>query len=126
MGCHFLLDDFGVGLSSFSYLKSLAVDYLKLDGCFVKNMVNDAIDGAMIKAINQIGHTMDIKTIAEFVENEATLRAVHDIGVDYAQGYVIAKPAPIEVGLCSDPVTVDIPDTDENTPIPIKVVRGQS
>jgi EAL domain-containing protein (putative c-di-GMP-specific phosphodiesterase class I) len=126
MGCRFALDDFGVGLSSFSYLKTLAVDYLKLDGCFVKNMVNDTIDGAMVKAINQIGHTMNIKTIAEFVETKEVLKLVHDIGVDYAQGYVVAKPAPIEVGLFGDPVTVDIPDTDENAPIPIKVASGKS
>ncbi len=99
MGCRFALDDFGVGLSSFGYLKNLSVDYLKLDGCFVKNMVADNIDHAMVKAINQIGHTMNIKTIAEFVEDEATLNAVREVGVDYAQGYVIAKPMPIEIGL---------------------------
>ena len=126
MGCRFALDDFGVGLSSFSYLKNLAVNYLKLDGCFVKNMVNDPIDKAMVKAINQIGHTMDIKTIAEFVENEATLKAVREIGVDYAQGYVIARPAPIEVGLYGDPVTVDIPVTDDSAPVLIKAASGKN
>ncbi|NOR41532.1 MAG: EAL domain-containing protein, partial [Gammaproteobacteria bacterium] len=99
MGCRFALYDFGVGLSSFGYLKNLSVDYLKLDGCFVKNMVADNIDHAMVKAINQIGHTMNIKTIAEFVEDKATLDAVREVGVDYAQGYVIAKPMPIEIGL---------------------------
>jgi len=106
MGCRFALDDFGVGLSSFGYLKNLAVDYLKLDGCFVKNMVQDNIDHAMVKAINHIGHTMDIKTIAEFVEDEETLEAVREVGVDYAQGYAIAKPTPIEVALFSDPVDI--------------------
>jgi diguanylate cyclase (GGDEF)-like protein len=121
MGCRFALDDFGVGLSSFSYLKNLAVDYLKLDGCFVKNMVNDNIDNAMAKAINQIGHTMNIRTIAEFVENEATLNAVRDIGVDYAQGYAIARPVPIEVGLYNEPITIDIPDTVESTPVSINI-----
>ena len=104
MGCRFALDDFGVGLSSFGYLKNLAVDYLKLDGCFVKNMVSDTIDHAMVQAINQIGHTMDIKTIAEFVEDEATLEAVRSVGVDYAQGYVIAKPMPIEIALYNEPI----------------------
>ena len=104
MGCRLALDDFGVGLSSFGYLKSLAVDYLKLDGCFVKNMVRDNIDHAIVQAINQIGHTMDIKTIAEFVEDEATLEAVRSVGIDYAQGYVIAKPMPIEIALYNDPI----------------------
>mgnify|MGYP001812310882 FL=1 len=104
MGCRFALDDFGVGLSSFGYLKNLAVDYLKLDGCFVKNMVSDQIDYAMVQAINQIGHTMSIKTIAEFVEDEETLDAVRSVGVDYAQGYHIAKPAPIEIALYNKPI----------------------
>ena len=116
MGCRFALDDFGVGLSSFGYLKNLAVDYLKLDGCFVKNMVRDNIDHAMVKAINQIGHTMNIKTIAEFVEDEETLNAVREVGVDYAQGYFIAKPAPIEIGLNSGPVDFSInEDATEET-----------
>jgi len=102
LGCRFALDDFGVGLSSFGYLKNLPVDYLKLDGCFVKNMVADNIDHAMVKAINHIGHTMNIKTIAEYVEDEETLQAVREVGIDYAQGYAIARPAPIEIALFSD------------------------
>jgi diguanylate cyclase (GGDEF)-like protein/PAS domain S-box-containing protein len=124
MGCRFALDDFGVGLSSFSYLKNLSVDYLKLDGCFVKNMVNDPIDKAMVKAINQIGHTMNIKTIAEFVEDEATLHAVREIGVDYAQGYFVAKPTPIEAGLFSEPVRIELPGEDSNTPIQLGAWSG--
>lgn len=99
LGCRLALDDFGVGLSSFGYLKNLPVDYLKLDGCFVQNMVSDSIDRAMVEAINQIGHTMDICTIAEYVENQETLQAVRAIGIDYAQGYYISKPVPIEIGL---------------------------
>jgi diguanylate cyclase (GGDEF)-like protein/PAS domain S-box-containing protein len=99
LGCKFALDDFGVGLSSFSYLKTLAVDYLKLDGYFVKNMVTDKLDRTMVEAINQIGHSMNIETIAEFVEDEKTLEAVRETGIDYAQGYVIAKPAPFEIAL---------------------------
>jgi len=102
LGCRLALDDFGVGLSSFGYLKNLAVDYLKLDGCFVQNMITDNIDFAMVDAINQIGHTLDIKTIAEYVENVDTLEAVRDIGIDYAQGYYISKPVPIEIGLFSE------------------------
>ncbi|MDX2477994.1 MAG: EAL domain-containing protein [Gammaproteobacteria bacterium] len=99
MGCKFALDDFGVGLSSFSYLKSLAVDYLKLDGYFVKNMVTDTLDRSMVEAINKIGHSMNIETIAEFVEDEKTLAAVREVGIDYAQGYIIGKPVPFEISL---------------------------
>ncbi len=99
MGCRFALDDFGVGLSSFGYLKSLAVDYLKLDGCFIKNMTRDSTDYAMVHAINYVGQTLRIKTIAEFVENRQTLEALREIGVDYAQGYGIGKPLPLEDAL---------------------------
>ena len=102
MGCQFALDDFGVGLSSFSYLKTLAVDYLKLDGYFVKNMVTDTLDRTMVEAINKIGHSMDIETIAEFVEDEKTLAAVREVGIDYAQGYAIGKPVPFEISLHQD------------------------
>jgi EAL domain-containing protein (putative c-di-GMP-specific phosphodiesterase class I) len=102
MGCRFALDDFGVGLSSFGYLRNLPIDYLKVDGSFVKNMVNNKTDYEMVRAINQIGHTMNIMTIAEFVEDEAILQAVRELGVDYAQGYIIAKPLPMEIALFSD------------------------
>lgn len=124
MGCRFALDDFGVGLSSFSYLKSLAVDYLKLDGCFVRNMLNDSIDTAMVEAINKIGHTMNIETIAEFVEDEATLDAVRRIGVDFAQGYVISKPIPIEIGLYSDTPVVIPPVPAADRPVKLKTASG--
>ena len=96
MGCYFSLDDFGSGLSSFGYLKNFPVDFLKIDGSFVRDMINDPIDSAMVVAINQIGHVMDIKTIAEFVENSEILKKLESIGVDYAQGYGIAKPMPME------------------------------
>jgi diguanylate cyclase (GGDEF)-like protein len=124
MGCRFALDDFGVGLSSFGYLKNLAVDYLKLDGCFVKNMVADNIDHAMVKAINQIGHTMNIRTIAEFVEDQETLQAVRQVGIDYAQGYAIARPAPIEIALFSDPVDAETIESDE--PVQLKTATANS
>lgn len=95
-GCRFALDDFGSGLSSFEYLKNLPVDYLKIDGCFVKEMVKDSIDYAMVSSINQIGHVMGIQTIAESVEKKVTLDKLAEIGVDFAQGYYIDRPEPLE------------------------------
>jgi len=96
IGCRFALDDFGSGLSSFSYLMNLPVDYLKIDGSFVKNISNDPISQAIVEAFNCIAHAMNLKTIAEFVEDEIILEKLRTIGVDYAQGYAIDRPVPLE------------------------------
>jgi diguanylate cyclase (GGDEF)-like protein/PAS domain S-box-containing protein len=96
LGCKFALDDFGSGLSSFGYLKNLPVDYLKIDGTFVKDMVDDKIDYAMVKSINEIGHIMSMQTIAEFVESPEIIKLLRELSVDYAQGYTIHKPQPFQ------------------------------
>jgi diguanylate cyclase (GGDEF)-like protein len=93
-GCRFALDDFGSGMSSLSYLKSIPADYLKIDGSFVSTMLSDSMNRAIVEAINQIGHVAGMHTIAEFVENQAIREALTEIGVDYAQGYGIEEPRP--------------------------------
>ena len=90
------LDDFGSGLSSFGYLKNLKVDFLKIDGMFVKDIVDDPIDRAMVKSINEIGQIMGMKTIAEFVENTEIRQELEKIGVNYGQGYGLGKPTPLQ------------------------------
>lgn len=117
MGFKFALDDFGSGLSSFQYLKSLPVDYLKIDGSFVADMVNNKIDHAMVAAINQVGHIMGIQTIAEYVENDQIIKKLQDINVDFAQGYGIEQPKPIKE-------TFSI-KSDEDSPT-LKVIHNKS
>jgi len=92
LGCRFSLDDFCAGMSSFAYLKHLPVDFLKIDGSFVKDMLDDPVNRAMVEVINHIGHVMGKQTIAEFVESHQIEQALLEIGVDYAQGYVIERP----------------------------------
>ncbi len=100
LGCHFALDDFGSGLSSFAYLKSLPIDYIKIDGVFVRDIVKDPVNAAMVRSINEVGQMMGKKTVAEFVEDEATLGVLRNIGVDYVQGYLLGRPRPIDELLC--------------------------
>ncbi|WP_227519531.1 EAL domain-containing protein [Marinobacter sp. ANT_B65] len=95
-GFEFALDDFGSGMSSFSYLRALPVDYLKVDGGFVRNLLDDPIDLSIVDACNRIGHAAGLKTIAEFVENDAIRARVTELGLDYAQGFGIAKPKPLD------------------------------
>lgn len=94
-GCRFSLDDFGSGLSSFSYLKTLPVDFLKIDGLFVREIAEDPVSNAMIAAINQLGHAMGLQTIAEYVEGNAVKTQLISLGVDYGQGFGIAEPTPL-------------------------------
>jgi len=115
LGCRFALDDFGSGLSSFGYLKNLSVDYLKIDGMFVKDIVDDPIDRAMVKSINEIGQVMGMQTIAEFVENDEIKDMLREIGVNYAQGYGIGKPQPFDklLGRSSNLTNINLPKDDD-------------
>jgi diguanylate cyclase (GGDEF)-like protein/PAS domain S-box-containing protein len=92
LGCMFALDDFGTGLSSFGYLKHFPVDFLKIDGSFVKEILHDPIDREMVRSINEIGHLTGKKTIAEFAENEEIITMLRGMGIDYAQGYGVSEP----------------------------------
>ena len=92
LGCHTALDDFGSGLSSFSYLKNLPLDYIKIDGIFVSEMLQDKASSIMVDAIHSVGKKLGLMTIAEYVENDETVKMLREIGVDFAQGYYFSKP----------------------------------
>ena len=94
-GFRFSLDDFGSGLSSFTYLKKLPVDFLKIDGSFVRDILSDPVDHAMVKAINELGHLLGKQTIAEYVETHELAEELYKMGVNFAQGYVYARPQPL-------------------------------
>jgi EAL domain-containing protein (putative c-di-GMP-specific phosphodiesterase class I) len=95
LGFRFALDDFGTGTSSFGYLRSLPVDYLKIDGSFVEDIAHDSLDKAMTETINRIGHIMGMKTVGEFAATEAVIGMLRSMGVDFAQGYGFEKPQPL-------------------------------
>ncbi|MEM5480571.1 EAL domain-containing protein [Pseudoalteromonas fuliginea] len=96
LGCHFSIDDFGTGFSTFNYLKQLPAQHVKIDGSFVRDMLNDPIDLALVKAINDISRSLDKRSVAEYVENKDIFFALKEIGVDYGQGYFIARPMAVE------------------------------
>ena len=95
-GCRFALDDFGQGMASFAYLKSLPVDIVKIDGSFVRGIVDNLCDHSIVKAIAEIGRGMGKQTVAEGVESDAVLAAVKTLGIEYAQGFHISRPRPLE------------------------------
>ena len=102
LGCKFALDDFGTGLSSFGYLKHFPVDFLKIDGSFVKEILHDPIDREMVRSINEIGHLTGKQTIAEFAENEEIITMLRGMGIDYAQGYGVSEPKRVQQNFAAE------------------------
>jgi EAL domain-containing protein (putative c-di-GMP-specific phosphodiesterase class I) len=96
LGCRFALDDFGTGFCSFGYLQDLDVDYLKIDGSFVRDLEQSPLAEAVVRAITDIAHVLDKRTVAEQAQTETQLALLRRMGVDYAQGYVFRHPQPIE------------------------------
>ena len=111
-GCAFSLDDFGSGLSSFGYLKNLPVDYLKIDGMFVKDMESDPVSAEMVRCMAELGRVVGFRTIAEFVENDNILHMLREARVDFAQGYGVGKPRPLDEQLCALSSAADYRQSD--------------
>lgn len=103
LGCRFALDDFGIGFSSFSYLRLLPVDYLKIDGSYIRDMDRNATHKSLVKAINAVAHALGKKTIAEFVENEEIMKSLGDLNVDFGQGFYLGRPIAAPAGLEQNP-----------------------
>jgi Amt family ammonium transporter len=95
MGCEFALDDFGSGLSSFSTLKTLPMDYLKIDGSFIKNLAGDSVNQAVVHAMIELSRSLNFRIVAEQVEDQQSLDTVTDMGIDFAQGFVVGRPQPL-------------------------------
>jgi EAL domain-containing protein (putative c-di-GMP-specific phosphodiesterase class I) len=98
MGCKFALDDFGRGLGSFSNLKNLTMDFLKIDGSFMRNLARDTVNQAMVAAMIKLARTLNFQVVAEQVEDEAALETVRKMGIDFVQGFIIARPQPLLAG----------------------------
>jgi diguanylate cyclase (GGDEF)-like protein len=120
LGCRFALDDFGSGMSSFGYLKTLPVDFLKIDGQFIRDICQNQMNQIIVQALRQVAQAANIKSIAEFVENEACVRKLREIGVDYAQGYGIEKPKPLR------PLQLVISQENHHVPIQNMVINTDS
>lgn len=103
MGCSFSMDDFGTGLSSYAYLRKLPVDFLKIDGSFVRKIADDPIDLALLRSMNEIGQMLGKKTIAEYAENERVIQKLREVGVDYMQGHGVSLPVPMDAPVDSSP-----------------------
>jgi EAL domain-containing protein (putative c-di-GMP-specific phosphodiesterase class I) len=105
LGCSFYLDDFGSGYASFAYLKDLPVDYVKIDGIFVRGIFDDPASQTMVRSVTEIAHFMQRRVVAEFVEDQATADLLKEIGVDFIQGYHIGRPMPLQQMLRTDRLT---------------------
>jgi EAL domain-containing protein (putative c-di-GMP-specific phosphodiesterase class I) len=97
MGCEFALDNFGSGLSSFSTLRTLPMDYLKIDGSFIRNLAADSVNQAMVQAMIELSRSLNFRIVAEQVEDQTSLEAAKSMGIDFVQGFVIARPQPLSV-----------------------------